>query len=73
MVDIARQSRRRQVRLDMVPRPSSGRVVGPAYTSRLIEFVRDIEHGWRPAEAARSSESMGRCLRAIERLVAGFV
>lgn len=39
MVDLARRSRRRDVREDMVPRPGSGRSVAPAYTSRLIEFV----------------------------------
>ena len=39
MVDLARRSRRRDIREDMVPRPGSGRSVGPAYASRLIEFA----------------------------------
>ena len=38
LVEIARYSRRRDIREDMVPRPGSGRAVGPAYTARLIEF-----------------------------------
>ena len=38
LVEIARYSRRRDIREDMVPRPGSGRSVGPAYTARLIEF-----------------------------------
>lgn len=52
LVDLARASRRRDIREDMVPRPASGRPIGPAYTSRLIEFARDPEAGWRPGVAA---------------------
>ena len=35
MVDLARRSRRNDIRKDMVPRQKSGRRVGPAYASRL--------------------------------------
>lgn len=69
MVDLARHSRGRQVRQDMVPRPGSGRSVRPAYTSRMIEFVTDREHGWRPDVAARSADSLARCIRCLRRLV----
>lgn len=62
MVTLAGQSRRSQIRQDMVPRPSSGRMVGPAYTSRLIEFVTDRNRGWRPAIAADASRSLRRCM-----------
>ncbi len=65
LVDMARDSRRRAVRLDMVPRPGSGRSVGPAYTSCLIEFARTV---WRPEEAARRSDSLRRCLRSLRGL-----
>jgi hypothetical protein len=41
MVDLARHSRRREIREDMIPRSGSGRNVGPAYVSRLIEFVAE--------------------------------
>jgi hypothetical protein len=40
MVNMARRSRLRAIQKDMVPRPEGGRQVGPAYTSRLIEFSR---------------------------------
>lgn len=69
VVELARWSRRRAIREDMVPRPGSGRVVGPAYASRLIEFVADVADGWRPHVAARSSDSLDRCLRCLWRLV----
>lgn len=67
MVDLAANSKRRSIREDMVPRPGSGRSVGPAYTSRLIEFVRL----WRPAIAAGQSQSLRRCRMCLERLVKG--
>ncbi len=35
-------SSRRAIREDMVPRPGSGRRVGPAYTSRLIELRESV-------------------------------
>jgi hypothetical protein len=67
MVDLAARSKRRSIREDMVPRPSSGRPVGPAYTSRLIEFVQSKL--WRPAIAAESSQSLQRCRTHLQRLV----
>lgn len=66
MVNLARQSRRRDIREDMVPRPASGRYVGPAYASRLIEFV---ESSWRPAIAAGNSDSLRRCRQRLGELV----
>jgi hypothetical protein len=67
MVDIAGRSKRRSIREDMVPRPGSGRSVGPAYTSRLIEFVQSSL--WRLAIAAERSESLRRCRACLKRLV----
>jgi hypothetical protein len=52
MVELARHSRQRGIREDMVPRPGSGRKVGPAYTAQLIDFARDSKRGWRPNVAA---------------------
>jgi len=69
MVDVARHSRRKEIRENMVPRPGSGRKVGPAYASILIEFVRNPKSGWRPHIAARSSDSLNRCLRRLEQII----
>ena len=71
MVELARHSHRREMREDMVPRAASGRIVGSAYTSRLIEFVGDAVDGWRPEVAATLSDSLDRCLRSLRRLVQG--
>ncbi len=67
MVGLARRSRRPAVREDMVPRPGSGRATGPAYTSRLMEYVEDH---WRPEVAARRAESLRRALACLRRRVA---
>jgi hypothetical protein len=69
MVDIARKSRKREIREDMVPRPGSGRTVGPAYASRLIEFVSHPTTGWRPDIAAKRSDSLRRCLACMRKLI----
>ena len=68
MIDLAKRSRSRDIREDMVPRPESGRRVGPVYVGRLIEFVQDAAAGWRPEVAAGSSDSLRRCLRHLRRL-----
>jgi hypothetical protein len=69
VVELARRSRRREIRQEMVPRPGSGRAVGPAYTASLIEFVTDVRHGWRPAVAAHRADSLARCIRRLRRMV----
>ena len=67
MVNLARRSRKRRVRRDMVPREGSGRSVGPAYPGRLIEYATTE---WRPEIAERNSESLMRALRCLRRLAA---
>lgn len=66
LVNLARRSRRRHIRLDMVPREASGRTVGPAYTSRLVEYAGSI---WRPDVAADRAHSLDRAVRCLQRLV----
>ena len=66
MVNLARHSRRRGIREDMVPRERSGRQVGPAYASRLIEYV---ETKWRPEVAAQGAESLRRAIDCLRRLI----
>jgi len=67
MVELARQSRKREIREDMVPRPGSGRTVGPAYSSRMVEYANIA---WRPPTAARSSESLRRCMVRLKEVIA---
>lgn len=68
IINLARVSRRRDIREDMVPRPESGRQVGPAYSSRLIEFVSGY---WRPDIALEQTSSLERAIRCLRALVGG--
>jgi len=65
LINLARQSRRRAIREDMVPREESGSRVGPGYAGRLIEFITSTDLGWRPEVAIRHSDSLQRCVRAL--------
>ncbi len=65
MVDLARRSRDRRLRNDMVPDEGLSVEIGPGYSARLLYFVtRD----WNPRIAASNSDSLGRCLRALAAL-----
>jgi len=68
LVNLARRSRRRAVRDDLVPRQDSGRSVGPLYTTRMIEFLQDETAGWRLDQALRVSESLERCVLRLRNL-----
>ena len=69
VIDLARRSRSRAIREDMVPRPGSGASEGPAYTSRMSEFVGIHGQGqWQPSTAAQVSPSLSRCIRALAEL-----
>jgi len=70
LLSLVATSTRRAIREDMTPRPRSGRRVGPAYTSRLIEFVTRETEGWRPEIAAASSPSLASCMERLTQLVA---
>lgn len=66
VVDLARISRRREIREELVPRVGGGRRVGALYPSRMIEF---ISGSWRPQEARARSDSLDRCLTRLGEFV----
>jgi len=65
LVNLARRSRRRKIREDMVPREGSGGRVGPGYAGRLINFATTAGHLWRPEIALQHSDSLQRCMEAL--------
>jgi hypothetical protein len=65
VVNLANHSKRRAIREDLLPVPGSGRRVGPGYEARMIEFVID-PNGWRPEVAATRSDSLLRCIEALD-------
>jgi hypothetical protein len=70
LVNIARRSRKRAIVDGLVPRPGSGRKVGEAYAGMVADFVRATPRPWRPEVAALHSDSLRRCIAALETLKA---
>lgn len=69
VVALVSASRKTAIKADMVPRPGSGRRVGPAYAARLIEFVTRSDSRWRVDKAASASPSLSRCVERVDELV----
>jgi hypothetical protein len=65
LLDVARTSRNKSIREDIVPRQGSGAKVGPLYVARITEFA---ERYLRPDIAAENSESLRRCIRTLSTL-----
>ena len=70
IISLVARSRLKRLKSEMLPRPGSFRNVGPAYNSRLIQFVMNRRDGWRPEVAAHSSESLRRAIACLRRLAA---
>ena len=66
MIHLVRKSKRSEIRQDMLPRDGSGLKIGPAYSSRLVEFINHQSRGWRLDIAAKNSDSLNRCLNGIK-------
>jgi hypothetical protein len=62
LVAVARRSRSRAIREDMVPARDTLAPVGPGYVGRIIEFANS-SWSWRRGE--KQSESLRRCVRCI--------
>lgn len=64
LINIIRRSRRSAIREDMIPDQNLGQSIGPAYTSRIIEYVTS-EDGWRVDVAAENSPSLSRAIKSM--------
>lgn len=62
VVNLARRSKKKSIREDIVPTQGSKGVVGKGYTPRMTEF---IENEWDPINAEQISNSLRRALAAI--------
>ena len=65
LINIARTSRNKNIREEMVPRQDSKAKFGPLYIPYLTEFT---EQYWQPDEASKHSESLRRCINALSTL-----
>ncbi|MCL4234085.1 MAG: hypothetical protein KJ042_06165 [Deltaproteobacteria bacterium] len=64
IVNLARRSKRREIRDALIPEKGSKGLVGPGYT---LEMTRFIEEFWNPDSAARNDESLRRATVALRR------
>jgi hypothetical protein len=65
VVNLARKSRKNDIKRDMVPAQGNIGRVGGAYTSQIINFVTNH---WDINQAAENSPSLARMLKAVQRL-----
>lgn len=65
LIEIARRIRKKSLRDEIVPKEGSTAKKGYGYNARLCEFIS--EH-WDEKEAVLHSESLRRCVKAIENL-----
>jgi len=63
LINLARKSRKREIREDIVPQPGSKRKQGRGYNSRLIKYVINY---WNIQNALKNSDSLQRTFRALE-------
>lgn len=65
LVNLARRSRKRAIREEMVPRQGSGRTIGPGYTACMVQFAKTM---WRPDVAREQCESLSRLLACVKQV-----
>ena len=66
LVDLVRRKcRKKRMREDMIPTQTGKLKVGPLYATRIPEYA---QFHWRPEIAAQHSDSLARCIRALESL-----
>jgi hypothetical protein len=70
LIEIVRKSNSRYIREQMLPRKDSFFGVGPGYSSLLQDFVNttDRKITWRPSIASMNSDSLKRCIEAMQEL-----
>ncbi|MBK8978723.1 MAG: hypothetical protein IPM29_22725 [Planctomycetes bacterium] len=65
LLNLARRSKHRAILEDLIPPRDSTSIVGRGYRSQILRFASER---WRPSVAALSSDSLARCLRAVDEL-----
>lgn len=63
LIDLARRSRKRQLREDIVPREGSTARIGADYNGRLTQFVKSR---WDPNTAKELSPSLRRTMESLD-------
>jgi len=67
LVSLARRSKSRRLREDLIPAPGATSIVGPAYNPQLTFYVKQL---WNPEAAATVSGSLRRAIQRLGELSA---
>lgn len=67
LVNLARRSRNRNIRMELVPPRGSALPIGPLYNERLTGFVQT---NWSPERAADAAPSLARALMRLNEFAA---
>jgi hypothetical protein len=62
LLELARSSRKKELREDLVPRPGDKRRIGPDYNGRLSEFLHSA---WRSSTAELHSRSLAKTRKVL--------
>jgi hypothetical protein len=62
LIEVARRSRSRAIREDMLPSEGTTARVGPGFIARINEFASS---DWSWERGAKRSESLGRCVKSV--------
>lgn len=66
LLNLVKRSKKSTLKEDMLPRGSGYFQVGPGYVGRIDDFINHAKFPWRPEIAAQSSNSLRRCLLALQ-------
>jgi hypothetical protein len=65
LVNVARRSRQKAIREDMVPEADSTAVVGPGYLPRITDYATNR---WRPGVAAEVCQSLAKAIECLKKM-----
>lgn len=65
LINLARTSRKRDIRSSLVPEQGLAVSEGPLYSSEIIGFV---SRSWNPQRASQHSPSLNRCVQRLKQL-----
>lgn len=62
VIELAKKSRKSDIRKGIPPKEGSGARVGPTYGADLTNYASNL---WRPNVAAQNSQSLEKCMRRL--------
>jgi hypothetical protein len=67
LLRLVKRSNRKKLKSDMLTSIPGKLAQGPGYSTQIAEFLYHPAHPWRPEVAAQHSDSLRRCIAALQR------